>query len=75
MAGEKETEDVGGDIWCHNIVSRGPQRPMNDFVDTTKAHVSVIGVVSRQPSCFVHVFRVAVRETNKSCGCFFFYNM
>ena len=45
---------------------------VNFFVDTTNAHVSVAVYVSRQPTCFVHVFRIAVRETYKSCGCFFF---
>jgi len=37
---------------------------------TTNAHVSVAVYVSRQPTCLVYVFRVAVRETYKSCGCY-----
>jgi len=59
---------VGG-IWCHNNVSQGPQRPMND-VDTAKC--PRLRCRSREQAAIMlrSCLRVAVRETNKSCGCY-----
>jgi len=50
-------------------ISRVCNNPYTNAL-TTNAHVSVAVYVSRQPTCLVYVFRVAVRETYKSCGCY-----
>jgi hypothetical protein len=65
-----------GGTWVNWIannskVSRVCNNPYTNAL-TTNAHVSVAVYVSRQPTCLVYVFRVAVRETYKSCGCFVF---
>ena len=55
----------------NNTVSQVCNNPYTNAF-TANAHVSVAAYVSRQPTCLVYVFRVAVRETYKSCGCFVF---
>ena len=71
----RERENNGGTWvnWTANNskISRVCNNPYTNAI-TTNAHVSVAVYVSRQPTCLVYVFRVAVRETYKSCGCFFF---
>jgi len=50
-----KTEDVGN--WgSYTTMSLGSATTYERFVDTANAHASVGGCVSRQPSCFVHVF-------------------
>ena len=71
----RERENNGGTWvnWTANNskISRVCNNPYTNAI-TTNAHVSVAVYVSRQPTCLVYVFRVAVRETYKSCGCFVF---
>ena len=72
--GESENKSNGG-TWVNwkannSKISRVCNNPYTNAL-TTNAHVSVAVYVSRQPTCLVYVFRVAVRETYKSCGCFF----
>ena len=69
----RERENNGGTWvnWTANNskISRVCNNPYTNAI-TTNAHVSVAVYVSRQPTCLVYVFRVAVRETYKSCGCY-----
>ena len=69
----RERENNGG-TWVNwkannSKISRVCNNPYTNAL-TTNAHVSVAVYVSRQPTCLVYVFRVAVRETYKSCGCY-----
>lgn len=61
MAGKKETEDVGGFIWCHSNLP-GRQKP---FSNTVTAKCPRLRCRSREQAAIAlrSLFEFAVRET------------